>query len=228
MAKKRTKRTIKTKRRKKIAVEEDDEELDEHEKKIIPHTPAATSDDLWISHGIDLDNRIIELTGSVSEGMSSVVLRALVRMNLMSHDPITLYLSSLGGSVYDGLAIYDLIRASPSPVVVYANGKIMSMGVVILLAGDKRYAAKNTRFMMHSLSHGTLGKVRDTDIDVNEAKITNDNMIKIIAERSKFKYKYLKEELEEKSKDIWFGLTTARKYGILTTDSSMKKGAKRK
>lgn len=221
MAKKRN--GITKRRRAKTNDIEDDDEDHEDESKIMPQTMAAHTDDLWFSHGIDLDNRIIELTGSVGEGMSSVILRALVRMNLISREPITLYLSSLGGSVYDGFAIYDLIRASPSPVIVYANGKIMSMGVIILLAGDKRYAAKNTRFMMHSLSHGTLGKVRDTDIDVTEAKISNDNMIKIIAERTKLKYKDLKDSIEIKSLDVWFGLSTAKKYGILTTDTTKKK-----
>lgn len=225
MAKKRKNNRIK---RRTVKAKDEDHDDDEDDSKIMAHAPMSGTDDLWFSHGVDLENRIIELTGSVGEGMSSVVLRALVRMNLISREPITLYLSSLGGSVYDGFAIYDLIRASPSPVVVYANGKIMSMGVIILLAGDKRYAAKNTRFMMHSLSHGTLGKVRDTKIDVVEAEISNDNMIKIIAERTKLKYKDVKESIDDKALDVWFGLSTAKKYGLLTTDSVRKKSKARK
>jgi hypothetical protein len=67
----------------------EDDEVDE-EKKIIPQIIHAGHEDIWMSHGIDLDNRIIDLTGNVTETMSSFIIRALIKLNTISQDPITI------------------------------------------------------------------------------------------------------------------------------------------
>jgi ATP-dependent Clp protease protease subunit len=183
------------------------------------------SDDAWLSHGIDLENRVLELTGVVAEPMLSFLLRGLIRLNTINHNPITIYLSSAGGNIFDGLAIYDLIRASPSEIIIYASGKICSMGIILLVAGDHRFAGPNTRFMMHEASHSTEGKVRDTKVDVAEVEYQDNMTSKLVVQRTKLTAKQLSAILEKN--DHWFGVSAAKKYGILTDKPKARK-AKRK
>lgn len=174
-----------------------------------PETEDSTQH--WLQFGVDLKNRSLALIGEVNEGMSDFVLRAITKLNEINHDPITIYLQTYGGGVYEGFSIYDILTNSPSPVIMKASGKIASMGIVIFLAGTERYATDSTRFMIHSLSHGTEGKLKDTLVDVAEAKISNDMMYKIISSRSKLTVK----SLNKISGDFWFGVAEAKKYGII-------------
>lgn len=178
---------------------------------------------LWMGGGVDFKKRIMELTGEVNEAMSSHVLRSMIRLNSLSHDPITIYFNSGGGSVYEGCAIYDILRDSQSPIVMIASGKIASMGIVIFLAGTIRMAFPNTRFMIHSVSHETGGTLKDTLIDVNEAKTLNDKMFSIIAERTKIS----KKSLLASTHDIWFDVTKATKWGLLTPTKTKKAKGKK-
>lgn len=178
---------------------------------------------LWFGAGIDLQKRTLEINGDVNESMASFVLRSIIRLNSINHDPIVIYFSSSGGSVYDGFSIYDVLRDSPSPIVMVANGKIASMGIVIFLAGTERMALPNTRFMIHSVSHETGGTVKDTLIDVNEAKTVNDRMFNILAERTKLSRKSLTQNT---SHDVWFDVEKAEKWGLLTTKKPIKKKRK--
>lgn len=191
------------------------------EEQLIPAPVSAPSEDLWLSHGLDLQNRIVELTGVIAEPMASFVLRALIKLNSMNHDPITIYLNSAGGTLPDGLAIYDLIRACPSPVVIFATGKISSMAMVVLMAGDQRFAAKNTLFMMHAASHSTEGKIHETENDVKEVRRQDELTNKIVASRSKLKVKQLQAMMLKP--DHYFNLTTAKKYGIITNNTTKRK-----
>ena len=174
---------------------------------------------LWLGAGVNLKSRVIEITGEVNEAMSSFVLRTIIKLNSISNDPIYIYLSTYGGSVYDGCSIYDVLRTSPSPIIIIANGKVASMGVVIFLAGTERYAYPNTRFMIHSVSHETGGTLKDTLIDVNEAKNVNDKMFDIISERSKLSRKSLAQNT---SHDVWFDVKQAEKWGLITTKKKRK------
>lgn len=187
---------------------------DEDVMALSPMLELNSSGDVWLSYGLDLENRIIELTGIVAEPMLTFTLRSLVKLNLINNNPITIYLSSAGGNIFDGLAIYDLLRASPSEIVVYASGKVCSMGIILLIAGDERFAGPNTRFMMHSASHSTEGKVSDTKADVSEVEFQDNMTTKLLISRSKLTKRILNELLS--GADHWFGVATARKYGILT------------
>ena len=68
-------------------------------------------------------------------------------------DPIKLIINSVGGDVYDGLALIGFISSSPIQINTYAyGGRVMSMALPIFLAGQVRYATKYTTFMYHTAS----------------------------------------------------------------------------
>lgn len=177
----------------------------------------------FLQAGVDFEARRIEINFDVNEQMASFIIRALLKMSEISHDPIEIYLSSSGGIVYDGLAIYDAIQACPCDVTIYASGKIMSSAFVIFLAGDKRVGSKHVTFMMHSISFygGDEGtKLKDKEIDVIEAKRLNNIFLDILAQRTKMSKKWWYRNIL--SHDKYFDLKQAQEFGIVTS-TVMKK-----
>jgi len=144
----------------------------------------------WLQMGLDLKRRRFSLTGEVNENMSEFVLRAITTLNDINHDPITIHLQTYGGGVYEGFAIYDVLRASVSPITVIASGKIASMGIVIFLAGTERIASPNTRFT-ESLKGHFEDLITSTKDDI---QTYDDNIAK--AERDILSLKKYKESAE--------------------------------
>lgn len=171
----------------------------------------------WLINGIDLENRRIEVRGEVGDGLASFITRNLIKMSSLSNEPIELYLSSPGGDAYEGLAIFDAIVACPCDVHVIASGKIMSAGFIIFLAGDKRLAAKHTRFMMHSVSYSSDGIAKDHEIQVNEAKMINSAFLDIMASRTKRNKKWWHRSIL--SHDRYFNTEEATSLGIINTST---------
>jgi ATP-dependent Clp protease protease subunit len=75
--------------------------------------------------------------------------------------PITIIMNNPGGDEYDGLGIYDAIKACRNHITIIVYGKAMSMGGIILQAADKRVMSANSRFMMHYGSFGSDGNAQD-------------------------------------------------------------------
>lgn len=118
-----------------------------------------------------LKERIIFLTGTVFDGMSSLVCAQL--LFLESENPtkdIALYINSPGGVVTSGLAIYDTMQYIRSPVSTVCIGQAASMGSLLLAAGEKgkRYALPNARIMIHQPSGGAQGQATDIEIQARE------------------------------------------------------------
>lgn len=167
----------------------------------------------WLQLGVDLESRRLHLDMEVDATMATLVIRSLVKMSEASNDPIEIYFSSYGGDAYACLSIYDAIRACPCPVTIFASGKIMSAGAIIFLASDRRFAAPNTTFMIHSVSSGTEGTIKDQEIDVAEGKRLNNIMLNILAERTKMNLKWWSKQIL--SHDKYLDVETAGQYGIV-------------
>jgi ATP-dependent Clp endopeptidase proteolytic subunit ClpP len=74
---------------------------------------------------------------------------------------IDLHINSPGGSVFDGVTIYNLIKQHPANVTTYIDGIAASIASVIALAGDRVVMAENAIYMIHSPSGGVYGKSSD-------------------------------------------------------------------
>ena len=85
--------------------------------------------------------------------------------------PIHMYINSGGGSVYDGLAVYDLMQYIKCPVYTYVTGMAASMASFLAQAGEPghRYLLPRSITMIHQPSSGTRGKVSDMEIDLYES-----------------------------------------------------------
>ena len=114
-----------------------------------------------------LNDRIIMLTEEVNSASASVVVAQL--LYLESQDPtkdISLYINSPGGSVTDGIAIYDTMNYIKCDVSTICMGMAASMGAFLLAAGTKgkRLALPNSDIMIHQPSGGAQGQATDMEI----------------------------------------------------------------
>ena len=162
-----------------------------------------------------LEDRIIFLNEEVNEHTASVVVAQL--LHLANEDPtkdISLYINSPGGSVYDGLAIYDTMNFIKPDVATYGIGLQASMGAFLLSSGakGKRYVLPNSRVMIHQPSSGTQGKVTDQEISLREALNLKTRLAEIMAKNTGQKLDKVKADME---RDFWLSAQEAKKYGVV-------------
>jgi len=162
-----------------------------------------------------LEDRIIFLGEDVNEHTANVVVAQL--LHLANEDPdkdIQLYINSPGGSVYDGLAIYDTMQYIKPDVSTVGIGLQASMGAFLLSSGTKgkRFLLPNSRVMIHQPSSGTQGKVTDQEISLREALRLKELLAEAMAKNTGQKLEKVKADME---RDFWMSADEARAYGVV-------------
>ncbi len=136
-----------------------------------------------------MKERVVFFTGEVNASMTDVMVAQLLFLEAENSDiPINMYIKSPGGSVYDGLAVYDVIQYIKSPVHTYVMGMAASMGSFIAQAGEPghRYLLPNATTMIHQPSSGSKGKISDIEIDYQESmRLKKDLTAKYVLHNSK-------------------------------------------
>ena len=161
-----------------------------------------------------LEDRIIFLGEEVTEGSANTIVAQL--LHLANEDPdkdIQLYINSPGGSVYDGLAIYDTMQYIKPDVQTIGIGLQASMGAFLLSSGakGKRFVLPNARVMIHQPSSGTQGMVTDQEISLRESVRMKELLAKVIAKNTGQKLEKIKADME---RDHWMSADEAVKYGL--------------
>ena len=169
-----------------------------------------------------LEDRIIFLGEEVTEGSANTIVAQL--LHLANEDPdkdIQLYINSPGGSVYDGLAIYDTMQYIKPDVQTIGIGLQASMGAFLLSSGakGKRFVLPNARVMIHQPSSGTQGMVTDQEISLRESVRMKELLAKAIAKNTGQKLEKVKADME---RDHWMSADEAVKYGL--ADEMIRRG----
>jgi len=159
--------------------------------------------------------REIHVVGLIDPIQAYVLVKHLRYLVHVNHKRIRVYLNTQGGSVVDGLAIYDHVRqiARIAPIEMIANGVCMSMGVIILQAATQRIALPNTRFLLHELQTqqgGSLSDVQDVVTEAGRLQVVLDS---ILAERTGQDIKKLRKTM--KRRDYYLDAKEALKYGLI-------------
>jgi ATP-dependent clp protease proteolytic subunit 2 len=162
-----------------------------------------------------LNERIIFLGEDVNEHTANSVVAQLLHLAYV--DPqadISLYINSPGGSVYDGMAIYDTMNFIKPDVATYGIGLQASMGAFLLSSGakGKRFCLPHAKVMIHQPSSGTHGKVTDMEIDMKETLEVKEMLAKIMAKNTGQKLAKVKSDME---RDYWMTPDEAVKYGLI-------------
>lgn len=161
-----------------------------------------------------LEDRIIFLGEEVTEVTANVVVAQLLHLANENPDKdIQLYINSPGGSVYDGLAIYDTMQYIAPDVQTIGIGLQASMGAFLLSSGakGKRFVLPNARVMIHQPSSGTRGKVTDQEISLRESIALKERLAAIMADNTGQKLDKIKADME---RDYWLSAADAVAYGL--------------
>ncbi len=162
-----------------------------------------------------LNERIIFLGEDVNEHTANIVVAQL--LHLAYDDPkkdIKLYINSPGGSVYDGLAIYDTMQFVTPDVQTIGIGLQASMGAFLLSSGakGKRFALPNSRIMIHQPSSGTQGKITDQEITLKEGIYLKQRLNQILAKNTGQKLSKIEKDAD---RDFWMSAEESVKYGLI-------------
>jgi len=162
-----------------------------------------------------LKERIIFLGSEVNTQVANRICAQLLLLS--AEDPerdITIFINSPGGSVYDGMAIYDAMQYVSNDVSTVALGMAASMGQMLLCAGaaGKRYALKHARIMMHQASGGIGGTAADIAIQAEQMIHTKKLLIELISQHTG---QTIEQVEADSDRDRWFTAEDAKAYGFI-------------
>jgi ATP-dependent Clp protease, protease subunit len=168
-----------------------------------------------------LKDRIIFLGEDVNPHTANLVVAQM--LFLEAEDPkkdIIFYINSPGGSVYDGMAIYDTMEFVKPDVQTIGIGLQASMGAFLLSSGTKgkRLLLPHSKVMIHQPSSGTRGKVTDMQIDLTESLKVKKLLNEILAKNTGQKLTKIENDVD---RDYWMTSEEAVKYGL--ADKVIKK-----
>ncbi len=170
----------------------------------------------WISIYERLSiERIIFLSGNISDGLAnSVVARLLYMDSEDSSKDIFLYINSPGGSVRAGLAIYDTMQCVKANITTIVVGMAMSMAAVILATGTKgkRYALPNAEIMLHQSSGSMQGQATDIEIEAKEILRIDRQINEIL---SRFTGQPIDKLEKDQQRDFYLTAQAAKEYGLI-------------
>lgn len=167
----------------------------------------------------DLVDRKIWFTDQVDENIINTVVYNIFRYNALDkgipvekRKPILLYISSPGGSIYDGLSLCSAIEASKTPIYAINTGECCSMGLIIYLTAHRRYAMPNSIFLMHdgsAYAYDSSAKLKDrVDFD---SGVLADHIKSIILNHTNLSKKLYDEKYR---KEWYFMAEESKKYGF--------------
>lgn len=172
----------------------------------------ASQTDVWQRL---LRNRIVFLGSEVNSESANLICAQL--LVLAAEDPdtdISFYINSPGGSVSDGLAIYDTMQYVSCDVSTVCLGMAASMGQFLLCAGapGKRYALPHSRIMMHQPSSQMQGQASDIAIYAEQIIYLKRMLNERIAHHTGQPLERIEEDSD---RDRWFTAHDAKDYGFV-------------
>lgn len=160
------------------------------------------------------DARKIFITGEIDQDIARDTCARLMAMDHISHDPITIVISSPGGHVESGDMIHDMVKFIKSPVKMLGTGWVASAGALIYVAADRenRFATPNTRFLLHQPSGGVRGDATNIDIQAVQIVKMRARLNQIFADATGQKFEKIEADVD---RDFWLGCEDAVSYGIV-------------
>lgn len=162
-----------------------------------------------------LKERIVFLGEEVNEHTANIVVAQM--LHLAYEDPnkdIMFYINSPGGSVYDGMAIYDTMQFVKPDIQTIGIGLQASMGAFLLSSGTKgkRFVLPHSRVMIHQPSAGTQGKVTDMEITLRETIRIKELLADTLTKNTGQKKDKVRADME---RDYWMDAKEAVEYGLV-------------
>lgn len=161
-----------------------------------------------------LKDRIIFLGGEIDDECANIVISELLFLDSQSHDDISIYINSPGGSITAGMAIYDTMNYVKSDVSTICVGIAASMASVILASGKKgkRYILPNSEVMIHQPLGGVNGQATEIKIVADRILYLRNKLNKLLSEKTGQPIEKIENDTE---RDHYLSAEEALKYGLV-------------
>jgi len=136
--------------------------------------------------------------------------------------PMNLHINCVGGDVFDGMAIYNIIKKRTATTTVYIEGIAASMGSVIALAANKVVMAENSLFMIHNAWGGAMGEAKEMKKTAKLLDKISGEIADIYVKKTKLPYDKVKEMMDE---ETWLNAEEALELGFIDSISDAIKVA---
>lgn len=161
-----------------------------------------------------LKDRIIIINGEIDNNLANSVVAQLLYLDSLNNDDISIYINSPGGSVSDGMAIYDTMNFINSDVSTIGMGICASMAAFLLSSGKKgkRYILPNSEVMIHQPLGGAKGQATEIKIAAEHILKTKDKLNKLLALNTNKELSIIEKDTD---RDNFMDAKDALKYGIV-------------
>ena len=162
-----------------------------------------------------LRERIVFLGEPVTSDSANRIVAQLLFLEADDPDKdIFLYINSPGGSVYDGLGIFDTMQHVKPDIHTVCVGLAASMGAFLLCAGEKgkRSSLLHSRIMIHQPLGGARGQASDIRIQADEILFIKDKLNKELSDRTGQPIERIREDTD---RDFYMSPSEAIEYGII-------------
>ena len=168
-----------------------------------------------IEDQLSFKSRFVLVFGEITDAVANATCRRLLALAEDSDAPITMLISSPGGHVESGDAIFDIVRFVRAPVTTVGSGWVASAGAHIFLAPPKerRLCLPNTRFMIHQPAGGAGGQATDIAIQAKEILRVRERLARVVATQTGQPYEKVAADME---RDYWMSSDEAIRYGIVS------------
>ena len=162
-----------------------------------------------------LKDRVVFLRGEVNEALANSIVAQLLFLEMEDPDAdISMYINSPGGSVTDGMAIFDTMRYVKPKIRTVCLGMAASMGAFLLSSGarGKRFALPNSEIMIHQPLGGAQGQASDIKIQAEHILRTKAKMNRILSENTGKDIATIERDTD---RDNYLSAEEARVYGLI-------------
>jgi ATP-dependent Clp protease protease subunit len=169
----------------------------------------------YFENGVDVTNRRVFI-GDIDAESVGFAIKGLYLMETESDDkPCEMFISSYGGTVYDALALYDIINTISCPVHTFAYGKCMSAAPLLLAAGTAghRWVAPHVAFMHHDWFDDISGKGTELEAWVKHNESVGKMWTNLLAKHSNKDFKWWHARAK-KPADFFFTADEAIEWGL--------------
>lgn len=217
----------KTKEKEKEEIHEEEESSEEEEE--APQKAQVDVKALLSGMAEEMESRTMLLQGELSEEKSGEILSGFLALAAlkppkqdlkegeMPYDPITLYISTYGGSADEMFGLFDIMNRTKKVCIIetIGVGKVMSAGTLLLAGGTKghRKISKHCRVMLHQVSAGTFGPLFNMTTEIDAIQKLQDQYVKAMSSCTNLSERKLKSLLNERV-NIYLSAEEAVEYGL--------------
>jgi ATP-dependent Clp protease protease subunit len=160
-----------------------------------------------------IQDRILFLSGEVDLLSMDTMIAQMLYLNSVDNRDINIYISSPGGDVLAGLSLIDTMNYVESDIATTCMGMAASMGAVLLSCGTKgkRFVLPHSRVMIHQVSSGMRGALKDMEIELEQTKRCKEDLYHILADNCGKTFEEIEKDCD---RNFWLIGEEAVQYGI--------------